>query len=366
MVRWLTGHSELDVPADPGRVHAEGRTARAALEVAREQVAALLGMPPRSVVLTSGGTESVNAACFGATRARPGAPVLLARVEHSSVREASERFAETIDVAVDGSGRIDPEHVDATLARLAAAGRSVALVHCQAANHEVGTIQPVGAVAEACHRHGALLHVDACASAGHLPSDAATLGADLVSVSSHKLGGPPGVGALVVRRGQRIDPLIVGGSQERGRRAGLENLPAALGFGAAAAALAQPGAVEREAEQARAQVASLTSAAIAVEGVEVLGDPDPAARLPHMVCFAVEGVEGEPLLLALDQAGIAAHSGSSCSSEALEPSPVLTAMGKDPERSLRVSVGWSTTDADVEAFCQSFGPALERLRMLRT
>jgi cysteine desulfurase len=167
----------------------------------------------------------------------------------------------------------------------------------------------------------------------------------------------------VVRRGLRIEPFVVGGEQERARRAGMENLPAAIGFGAAAAALASPGCLDGEQAAARRLTARLVAAATAVAGVTVFGDPD--GRLPHIVCLGVEGVEAEPVLLGLDQAGIAAHSGSSCSSETLEPSPVLEAMGVDADRSLRLSVGWSTTEADVDAFAAAFPTVVSALRSLR-
>ena len=201
-------------------------------------------------------------------------------------------------------------------------------------------------------------------AAGHLPLDLDRLGADLVSVSAHKLGGPAGIGALVIRSGLRYEPFVVGGDQERARRAGMENVVAAIGFGAAAGALATPGRLEEEISAGRRWTEAMVEAAGAVDQVTVLGDP--VDRVPHLFCLAVGGVEAEPVLLGLDQAGIAVHSGSSCSSESLEPSPVLEAMGADADRSLRVSVGWSTTDADVEAFCSAFAGVVGRLRSLRS
>jgi len=243
-------------------------------------------------------------------------------------------------------------------------GRLPVLVHCQAANHEVGTLQDVAAVVGLCRERGVVVHVDAVAAAGHVPLDLEDLGADLVSVSAHKLGGPAGMGALIVRRGLRIDPLLVGGEQERGRRAGLEDVAGAIGFGAAAAVLAGPGRIDTEATAARRHTDELLQAATAVEGVHPYGDPD--RRVPHIVCLGIDGVEAEPVLLGLDQAGVAVHSGSSCSSESLEPSPVLEAMGVDGERSLRLSVGWSTTDGDVEAFTEAFAGVVGRLRGLRS
>jgi cysteine desulfurase len=352
------------VMGDPGRVHSEGRLARTVVEQAREQLAAMFKVPPRSVVFTSGGTEAVNAACWGALASRPGRPVLCSALEHSSVREASARSAEVIEIAADGQGRIDLSHLDSLLDRLSRTGRVPALVHCQLANHEVGTIEPLGAVAARCHEAGALLHVDLCAAAGHMPVDVGALGADLASVSAHKFGGPQGAGALLVRKGLRVEPFIIGGAQERSRRAGIENLPAIAGFGALAARMTSPGVIEAEDAAARRQIATILDCALGVDGVSLVGDPDPSGRLGYLACLVIEGVEGEPLLLGLDQAGIAVHSGSACSSESFEPSPVLSAIGAEPSRSLRVSVGWSTSDADVEAFCEAFPRVLDGLRSL--
>lgn len=349
---------------DPGRLHEEGRTIRDALETARAQVADLLGVAARQVVFTSGGTEAINAAVWGATRAVPGAPVLCAAVEHSAVRDASARVAPTEEVGVDSAGRLD---VDAVRARLQANDLPrPALVHCQWGNHEVGTLQPVHEVVGLCREAGVAVHVDAAAACGHVPTDLGALDADLVSVSAHKLGGVPGAGALIVRRGSRFDPLIVGGEQERGRRAGLEPIPALLAFGAAAAALVPGGGViGAQATAARRHIAAVVEAAIAVGGVEVVGPAAPADRLPHLVCLGVHGVEAEPVLIGLDRAGVAVHSGSACSSESIEPSPVLEAMGVDPSHSLRVSVGWTTTDADCAAFAGAFARVVADLRSLR-
>jgi cysteine desulfurase len=363
MAGWLESAGAGEAAADPGRVHTMGRIARTLVEDGRDAVAVLLGVRPRQVVFTSGGTEAVNAAVWGATRARPGRPVVAADVEHSSVRAASGRAGEVVGLAVDGLGRIDLDDLDATLARLGP-HQPAALVHCQAANHEVGTLQPVEAVVELCRRHHAWVHVDACAAAGHLTLDLDALGADLVSVSAHKLGGPPGIGALVLRRGLRIDPLVVGGDQERGRRAGLENTIGIVGFGAAAAALGAGDRLRCEADTARHQTKRIAAFATAVPGVTLLGDP--SGRLPHLVCLTIAGVEAEPVLLGLDRAGIAVHSGSACSSESLTPSPVLEAMGADADHSLRISVGWSTTDEDVAALEDAFPRVVSGLRALRS
>jgi cysteine desulfurase len=271
---------------------------------------------------------------------------------------------------VDGLGRYDPATV------LAGIGPETALVSVQLANHEVGTIQPAAEVVAAARERGVLTHVDACAAAGHIPIDFSALGADLVSVTAHKLGGPRGVGALLVRRGLRLPPFHLGGAQERDRRAGIENVMAAVGFAAAVAELAGPAVssvtappspairLVAEAEAARGLTdLLLTEAPKLVDGLNVFGDP--VDRLPHLVCFGVEGVDAEPVLLGLDQRGVAVHSGSSCSSETFEPSPVLSAMGVDADHSLRVSVGWSTGAADVDAFLAALPEVVGRLRSLR-
>lgn len=340
----------LSFAADPGRVHTDGRFSRGAIEQAREQVATLLGARPREVVFTGGATEAIVAAVWGATER--GRHVVVPVVEHSAVRDASAAFGEVTEVGVDGLGRVDP---DAVLAAIRPG--QTGLVHVQWANHEVGTLQPVAEVVTGCRERGVLVHVDAACAAGHVPVDFGPLGADLLSVSAHKLGGPQGVGALLVRRGLRLRPLLVGGEQERSRRAGMENVAGIVGFGVAAT-------LAGELDQARARTEALIASATAVEGVVTYGDVE--RRVPHIACLGVAGVEAEAVLLGLDQAGIAAHSGSACSSESLEPSPVLAAMGVEAERSLRVSVGWSTTDDDIDAFRAAFPGVVSRLRSLRS
>ncbi len=355
---------DLGIVADPGRVHTEGRMVRAALEDARERVAALFAVAPRQIVFTSGGTEAVNAAVWGANQRDTG-PVACSDVEHSAVRDSSARSGPVVPVTADSFGRIDVDAVEESIQRCRALhGRPPSLLHCQWANHEVGTVQPVAEVVERCRRLGILSHVDAVAAAGHVPVDVGRLGADLVSVSAHKLGGPVGIGALVVRQGLRIEPFMVGGEQERARRAGLENVAAAIGFGAVAAALSAPALLAAEEAAALRHTDRIRAIAGEVEGVSVYGDP--VLRLPHIVCLGIGGVEAEPVLIGLDQAGVAVHSGSSCSSESLEPSPVLQAMGVDGERSLRLSVGWSTTEADVDAFESAFAAVVGGLRALRS
>lgn len=323
-----------------------------AVETGREQVAALFGARPRSVVFTSGATEAIAAACWGA--AERGGHQVLAAVEHSAVRKAAEANGEVTVVGVDAAGRVEPEAI------LAAVRPDTAVVHVQWGNHEVGTRQPVAEVVAACRERGVLVHVDAAQANGHVPIAFDALGADLLSVSAHKLGGPAGVGALLVRRGLRVRPLLVGGDQERARRAGLEPVALVAGFGAAAAALSAR--LDEEQTAQRALTDRVLDAVPQLDGVRVFGDPDD--RLPHLVCLGIDGVEPQAVLLGLDRAGIAAHSGSACSSEALEPSPVLEAMGVDAHHSLRISVGWSSTDADVDALLSALPGILQHLRAL--
>lgn len=349
MGRWLGAAG-----GDPGRIHQEGMAARGAVEAAREQVATLVGARPREVVFTSGATEAIAAACWGA--AERGRHQVVPAVEHSAVRLAAEAQGEVGIVGVDGAGRVDVADL------LDALRPDTALVHVQWGNHEVGTLQPVAEAIAACRERGVLVHVDAAQAVGHVPVDFASLGADLLSLSAHKLGGPAGVGALLVRRGLRLRPLLVGGDQERARRAGMEPVAAVAGFGAATTALSG-GGVEREAADQQRLTERVLAGIIELDGVRVYGDP--GGRLPHLVCLGIDDVEPQAVLLGLDRAGIAVHSGSACASEGWEPSPVLEAMGADAHHSLRISVGWSTTDADVAALLDALPTVLVELRALR-
>ena len=326
-------------------------TARAVVEDARDRVAASLGARPREVVFTSGATEAIAMASWGA--ASRGAHSVLSAVEHSAVREWAER-GEISWVGVDGYGRVDPLELAASVTE------HTGLVHCQWGNHEVGTRQPVAEVVAQLDGR-ALLHVDAAQVVGHDPIAFAASGIDLLSVSSHKFGGPAGIGALLVRRRLRLPPLLVGGDQERARRGGIEPVAAIAGF---AAALEEATAtLGHESNRQRLLTDRVLEWASKTEGVAALGDP--TDRLPHIVCLGIADVEPQPVLLGLDAAGVAVHSGSSCSSEALEPSPVLAAMGAKADRSLRISVGWNTTDTDVDRLLGALSTVLDELRALR-
>lgn len=338
---------------DPSRIHHEGMTARALIEHARSQVAELVGARSREVVLSSGATESIAAAVFGA--AERGSHMVVPRIEHSAVRLQAERFCDVSQVDVDEYGRVDPGEV------VAAIRPDTALVNLQWGNHEVGTTQPITEVAAACRERDVLLHVDAAQAVGRVPVDFAATGADLLSFSGHKFGAPAGTGGLLIRRGLRIRPLLVGGEQERLRRAGFENAAAIVGLGSACQVLAGD-SLERGAVESRRSTDRVLNSVPELDGVCVYGDP--VGRLPHILCLGVAGIEPQAVLLALDRRAIAVHSGSSCASESLEPSPVLEAMGVDAHHSLRISVGWSTTEADIDALLGALPEVISELHRL--
>ncbi len=340
------------ITGDPSRVHEDGATARAVLEDARSRVAAFFGARPREVVFTSGATESIAAACWGA--ADRGGHQVVPVVEHSAVRLSAAMHGDVRAVGVDGGGRVSADAVFDLV------DDDTAMVHVQWGNHEVGTVQPVEEVVERARDRGVLVHVDAAQAAGRVPIDFRSLGADVVSVSGHKLGGPAGTGVLLVRRGIRLRPLLVGGDQELARRAGLENVAGAVGLAAAVESID----VEVEAARQSALADELRSVVAALDGVTLYGDPD--HRLPHLVCVGIVDVEPQSVLFGLDRRGISAHSGSACASADLEPSPVLEAMGVDAHHSLRLSVGWSSTSADVDAVATAMPEVLRELRALRT
>ncbi len=352
----------LGLPAaDPGRLHQEGLITREALELARASVASLFGSRAGEVVFTASATEALVTAVWGCVAATSGTVVATA-VEHSAVRAAAERTGRLRIVAVDRTGRVDPQAVADAIDDELRRGHDVSLVACQLGNHEVGTIQPAGEVVALAKARGARTLVDAAQAAGRIPIDVRELGVDFLAVSGHKLGGPAGSGALLVRRGVRVPPLMVGGEQERARRAGLENMPAAVAFGAACAEVEQT--MPAESAEARRLTDRLRAGLSTIDGVIEYGHR--TERLPHLVCVGITDIEPQAVILGLDRAGIAAHSGSACASEGLEPSPVLEAMGVDAHRSLRLSVGWSTTDADIDAALAALPRIIDDLRALRS
>jgi cysteine desulfurase len=327
---------------NPSSVHRRGRAARQSIEQAREAIAALVDAPPDGVVFTSGGTEANHLALLGSGRTR----ILVSAVEHGSVLHAAPA-AERIPV--DANGIVDPAALDAMLR----ADPRPALVSVMLANNETGVIQPAARIAEIAHAHGALFHCDAVQAAGKIPLDTAALGADLISLSAHKLGGPPGVGALLATGGAEPVPLFRGGGQERGRRAGTENLPGIAGFAAAAEA-ARTGLADYA--RVRALRDSLERAALtAVPAAAIIGAAVP--RLPNTTALALPGIAAETQVIALDLDGVMVSAGAACSSGKVGPSHVLDAMGLPPALAgctIRVSLGWTTTASDIDHFLDAW------------
>ena len=330
-------------------VHAYGRDARRIVEDARECVAALAGARPAEVVFTSGGTEANNLALRGAGSG----PVLVSAVEHVSVLDAGPGV---VTLPVDGDGVVDMDALETQLA----AAPGPALVSVMLANNETGVVQPVANVAEVAHRFGALVHCDAVQGAAKMPLDMASLGVDMLTLSAHKMGGPQGIGALIVRDGTPLRPEARGGGQERRRRAGTENMPAIVGFGVAAAAagegVAEAPRQRRLRDGLEARIAGICG------GARVFGAG--AERLPNTSCVSMPGVASETQVMALDLAGVAVSAGSACSSGKVEPSHVLAAMGVAPavaSTAIRVSLGRNTTEDDVRTFLEAWTGLYKRL-----
>ncbi len=354
-------------------LHASGRRARRVVEESREALAAVLGCRPSEVVFTSGGTEADNLAVKGLWWARRAEDptrrrVLASAVEHHAVLDpvqwlADHEGAEVEWLPVDHLGRVDVDQARAAIERDPG---SIALVSVMWANNEVGTIQPVTALAALAREHGLPFHTDAVQAVGHLPVDFATSGADALTLSGHKLGGPVGIGALVLGRGVAPVPVAHGGGQEREVRSGTLDTPAIAGLAAAAAVTASPADPRSGWAQVASLRDSLVRAVLAVVPDAVLnGDPDPAGRLPGNAHFSFPGCEGDALLLLLDAAGVECSTGSACSAGIAQPSHVLLAMGADPvtaRSSLRFSLGLTSTAADVAALADALGPAVERAR----
>jgi cysteine desulfurase len=352
-------------------LHAAGRAARRVVEESRETLAAALGARPSEVVFTAGGTESDNLALKGLYRARRAADprrtrLLVSPVEHHAVLDTAEWLADQDGarlewLPVDRYGRVAPDGLREAIAR---EPEAVALVSAMAANNEIGTLTDPAGLAEVTAEFGVPLHCDAVQAFGQTELDFAASGADAMTVTAHKIGGPYGVGALLLRRELAPVPLLHGGGQERGVRSGTLDVPAIAAF-AVAARLAS----ERRAEFARTVGAlrdRLVAAVLAAVPDAVLnGDPDPAGRLPANAHFSFPGCEGDSLLLLLDAQGIECSTGSACSAGVPQPSHVLLATGADAalaRGSLRFSLGHTSTDADVSALATAIGPAVSRAR----
>jgi cysteine desulfurase len=347
---------------NPSELHRLGRAARAAVEEARAQVAAALGAGEKEIVFTAGGTESDNLALFGyLARFQPGHLVVSA-IEHPAVMEAARalnRLGWAVDfVPVDRDGVID---LDAYEQAFRADTRLASVMF---ANNVVGTVQPVEALARIAHEKGAVFHTDAVQAVGSLPVDVAGLGVDMLSLSGHKLYGPKGVGALYVKRGTRLQPMLHGGGHERRLRSGTENVPGIVGLGAALAL-----ASERLPEtRPRMEALRDRLAAGVLERIpEVTYLGHPTERLPGNVSFSVSYVEGESMLLQLDANGFMVSSGSACASGSLEPSHVVLALGFGAEEahgSMRISLGRENTEVEADAFLEAFPPIVDKLRQM--
>ncbi len=327
----------MDATGNPSSVHAAGRAARRVLEDARESLACRFG---GDVVFTSGGTEA-DAMAIHALAA--GRRVLVGATEHDAVRAARP---DATTLPVDGDGRLSLDALNAALA-----GGGPALVCLMLANNETGTIQPVAEAASICRTHGARLHVDAVQAAGRIPTNLRALGADSLALSSHKLGGPTGAGALLLAPGVDGPALIVGGGQERGRRGGTPSVPAIAGFAAAALEPSPDlSALRRGVEAAAAE-----SGGIVLGGTE---------RLPNTVCIGLPGVPALTQLIALDLAGVQVSAGAACSSGKVSRSHVLDAMGLGSlaGEAIRVSLPWNATAADVAAFADAYAAMTRRAR----
>jgi len=342
-------------------IHAWGQAARDAVDVAREHVARTIGCVPSEVVFTGGATEADNFAVIGAALANEerGRHVVASAVEHHAVLEPcrflESRGFEVSYVPVDRAGRVDPDDVRRALRD------DTSLVSVLHANNEIGTIQPIAEVGRTVRDRGILMHTDAAQSAGILSINVDALSVDLLSLSAHKRYGPKGVGALYVRKGARLQRMLHGGAHERNRRAGTENVPAIVGFGEAFR-LAQD-LMTGEADRLRGFRDRLRRSLVEIRGAHLNGDP--VDGLPGTVSVSFEGTDSESLLMALDFRGIAASSGSACTSGSLEPSHVLQAIGLPPDvakGTVRFSLGRGTTAAEVEYLVAVIPEVVEMLR----
>lgn len=354
----------MTASGNPSSLHAPGSSAREAVEAARASVAALVGARPAEILFTSGGTESDNLAIFGLAAASPGKKhVVVSAIEHAAVRVAVDaleaRGYEVTRLGADRDGRISPGHLADELRP------DTALAAVMWANNEVGTVQPVAALAEVCRTRGVPFHADAVQAAGRLHIDVSRVPVSTLAVSSHKLYGPQGIGALYVRDGVELVPTVFGGGQEAGMRSGTENVAGIVGFGEAARLALEE--MEQRSLHEEYLRELLISGALTLPGVRLNGHP--TERLSNNVHLTVDGVEAESLVLFLDAMGYAVGSGSACASSTMghKTSPVLLAMGRTENEafsSVRITVGKDTSRDEVEGFLSSFSTAVSRLREL--
>lgn len=345
-------------------IHQEGQRARHLVEQARRELAALVNADPKEIVFTSGGTEADNTAIFGAITAdpRPAKHFVTTTIEHPAVLHAADRLEQqgiaVTRIPVGASGAVDPREVTRALRA------ETVLVSVMHANNETGVIQPIAEIARICHEQGVLFHTDAVQSAGKIPVDVRMLDVDFLSLSGHKLSGPKGVGLLYLRKGVPCAPLLHGGRHERGRRPGTENVPAIHGLGIAASLARR--SLESQAESIAALRNEMERAILAAIP-DVFVNCATSPRLPNTSSLCFQGIEGEPLVIALDLKGFAVSSGAACSSGSVEPSHVLTAIGLSRQQArscLRISLGQSNTRPQMTALVEALVNATNHLRRI--
>jgi len=350
---------------NPSSVHSFGREAKQALEAARLQVAELIGAKPQEVTFTSGGTEADNLAIIGTVEAlrKKGKHIITSCIEHHAVLETCEYLAKNgFDLTIipaDAEAMISIEDIRKAIRP------DTILISVMHANNEVGSIQPIAEIGKLAKEHGIIFHVDAVQSLGKLPINVEEMNIDLLTVSSHKIYGPKGVGALYIRKGVRIVPLVHGGGQEKKRRSGTENTPGIIGFGKACE-LAGQRMADDAAHQTKLRDKLMNGIVERIESVKING-PIGEKRLPNNVNVSIQYVEGESLLLSLDMLGIAASSGSACTSGSLDPSHVLLAMGLIHEiahGSLRFTLGRQNTEEEIDYVLEQLPKIVDRLRMM--
>lgn len=338
---------------NPSSVHGPGRRARATVEDAREAVAALVNARPEQVIFTSGGTEADALALRGCGRPR----AVVSAVEHDAVLKA---HADILRCPVDADGVLDVAALDRLLGLEEDTARVI--VSVMLANNETGVVQPVKQAARVAHAHGALIHCDAVQGPGRMAVDVHALRVDFLTLSAHKLGGPPGVGALVAVAPLDVAPLLTGGGQERGKRAGTENVAGIAGFAAAARVLSGE-AGPAEAERLAHLRARLEDGIAAIAPGATVHGAGAARRLPNTTCVGLPGLAAQTQLMALDLAGVAVSAGAACASGKVGPSHVLQAMGlgdRAAREAIRISTGWATTEADIDAFLAAWRPLAEK------
>lgn len=352
----------MQVYGNPSSIHSTGRDAKKAVERARRQVASALGCSAQEIYFTAGGSESDNWALKGAAFAHQekGRHIITTQIEHHAILHTCQWLEtqgwQVTYLPVDADGFVTVQQVENALRP------DTVLLSVMAANNEIGTLEPVAEIGALCHERGVLFHTDAVQAVGAIPLDVEVLHADMLSLSAHKFHGPKGIGALYIRKGVKIDPLIHGGAQERGHRAGTENLPGIVGLGKAIE-LAEEGLAENAARMTFLRNRLVSGLTEAIPDMRINGTME--KRLPNNVNVSFAGIEGEAVLLRLDLEGIAASSGSACTAGSLDPSHVLTAIGltrDEAKGSLRLTLGTDTTQADIDEVVKKLPGIVASLR----